>query len=76
MANEKGPKLARPSGGYEGVSPRAEEEILSFWRRNKIFEKSVALRQAQGKKHFVFFEGPPYPESKTPIINKSSANFH
>jgi len=54
MADEKGSPI------YDSVSPRAEEEILLFWKENKIFEKSVALRQAQGKKHFVFFEGPPY----------------
>ncbi|MDP3696751.1 MAG: class I tRNA ligase family protein [Candidatus Taylorbacteria bacterium] len=46
---------------------KTESEILDFWRKNSIFEKSLALRQApstrlrtgQGKKHFVFFEGPP-----------------
>ena len=41
-----------------------EEEILEFWDKNKIFEKSVEQRKkpldkARGKKHFVFFEGPP-----------------
>ena len=35
-----------------------EKRILDFWRDNKIFEKSLALRQSQGK-CFVFFEGPP-----------------
>jgi len=39
--------------------PEIEEKVLGFWRKNKIFEKSVALRQAQGKKSFRFFEGPP-----------------
>jgi len=39
--------------------PKVEEKVLTFWRTNQIFEKSLALRQAQGKKHFVFFEGPP-----------------
>lgn len=38
---------------------RIEREILGFWHKNSVFEKSLALRQAQGKKHFVFFEGPP-----------------
>ena len=38
---------------------KVEQEILSFWKENEIFEKTLALRQAQGKKHFVFFEGPP-----------------
>jgi len=41
--------------------PEIEEKVLEFWHTNHIFEKSLALRQAQGKKHkkFVFFEGPP-----------------
>src|SRR3989338_8662804 len=34
-----------------------EEKILEFWRENKIFEKS--LEQSEGKKEFVFYEGPP-----------------
>jgi len=34
-----------------------EEEILSFWKANQIFEKSLALRE-KGP-HFNFFEGPP-----------------
>ena len=63
MADEKGPPASkealRVNFQYKEVSPRSEEEILSFWKDNKIFEKSLAPRQAQGKKHFVFFEGPP-----------------
>src|SRR3989338_9310127 len=38
---------------------RVEQEVLEFWHKNHVFDKSLALRQAQGKKHFVFFEGPP-----------------
>ena len=38
---------------------KTEQEILDFWQKNSIFKESLALRQAQGKKHFVFFEGPP-----------------
>ena len=34
-----------------------EKEILEFWEKNKVFEKSVAQRK--NKKHFVFYEGPP-----------------
>ncbi|MFH1392832.1 MAG: isoleucine--tRNA ligase [Patescibacteria group bacterium] len=45
----------------ELFNPKTEEKILEFWKREQIFEKSLALRQAQGKKgkNFVFFEGPP-----------------
>ncbi|MCL5436114.1 MAG: isoleucine--tRNA ligase [Patescibacteria group bacterium] len=37
--------------------PKLEENILKFWQAEKIFEKS--LENSKGKKHFVFFEGPP-----------------
>ncbi len=34
-----------------------EEKILEFWKENQIFEKSE--KQREGKKEFVFYEGPP-----------------
>ncbi|MFH1200847.1 MAG: class I tRNA ligase family protein [bacterium] len=34
-----------------------EEKILEFWKENKIFEKS--LEQSEGRKEFIFYEGPP-----------------
>lgn len=37
--------------------PQKEKEILSFWHKNKVFEKSLAKNK--GKKRYVFFEGPP-----------------
>ncbi len=37
--------------------PAFEQEILAKWSKNKIFEKSVSLRD--GAKPFVFYEGPP-----------------
>jgi len=33
-----------------------EEKILEFWRKNKIFEKSVE----KGEEDFVFYDGPPF----------------
>jgi isoleucyl-tRNA synthetase len=33
------------------------EDILSFWRQNKIFEKSITSRE--GYPPFTFYEGPP-----------------
>lgn len=38
--------------------PKVEHEILDFWEREKIFEKSVEARR--GKAKFVFFDGPPF----------------
>src|SRR3990167_4201410 len=36
---------------------RVEQNILKFWKENKIFEKSLENRKKA--KSFVFFEGPP-----------------
>lgn len=35
-----------------------EKQVLKFWRKNKIFEKS--LDQNKDKKLFSFFDGPPF----------------
>ena len=37
--------------------PELEEEILRFWKENKIFEKSLEIRKDSPR--FVFYEGPP-----------------
>jgi len=40
-------------------------EIGDFWQKEQIFEKSVSLRN--GKKPFVFYEGPPSANGKPGI---------
>ncbi|QLG45552.1 isoleucine--tRNA ligase [Costertonia aggregata] len=43
---------------YKGLNlPRVAEEILAYWKENRIFEKSVSTRE--GKPSYVFYEGPP-----------------
>ncbi len=43
---------------YKGLDlPVVAEEILKYWKENKIFEKSISTRE--GKERYVFFEGPP-----------------
>ncbi len=43
---------------YKGLNlPKVAEEVLSFWKENDIFEKSVTTRE--GKESYVFYEGPP-----------------
>ncbi len=37
---------------------RQEEEVLSFWKNQDVFKKSV--EQRRGKKEFVFYDGPPF----------------
>ena len=39
-----------------------EEEILDFWRQNKIFQKSLEKPSPKGE--FVFYEGPPTANGK------------
>ena len=35
-----------------------EKEILKFWEKNKIFEKSIEQRPKD--KSYVFYDGPPF----------------
>jgi isoleucyl-tRNA synthetase len=43
---------------FSGLNlPVIEQEILERWNKGQAFEKSVSLRE--GKKPFVFYEGPP-----------------
>ncbi len=37
--------------------PKEEEKVLSFWKENHIFEKTMTTRQDAPR--FVFYEGPP-----------------
>jgi isoleucyl-tRNA synthetase len=50
-----------------------EEKILEFWRENKIFEKSV--KQREGSKEFVFYEGPPTANGKPGIHHVEARSF-
>ena len=43
---------------YKGLDlPTVASEVLDFWKKENIFEKSVTTRE--GNTPFVFFEGPP-----------------
>lgn len=42
-----------------------EQEILKFWKENKIFEKSV--EKNEGKENFTFYDGPPTANGKPHI---------
>lgn len=37
--------------------PELEKKVLEFWRKNRIFEKSIETRASSPK--FIFYEGPP-----------------
>lgn len=38
--------------------PALEEEVLTYWKENKLFEKSVSSRPKNNE--FVFYDGPPF----------------
>ena len=42
-----------------------EKEVLAFWKENRIFQKSVALRR--GSEAYTFFDGPPTANGKPHI---------
>ncbi len=43
---------------YKGLDlPKLGEDVLDFWKRENIFEESIAIRK--DAEPFVFFEGPP-----------------
>jgi len=44
--------------------PKLEEKILKFWKRNKIFEKTL---RKPSRGYFVFYEGPPTANGKPGI---------
>ena len=55
---------------YEPISPNVnfveqEKKVEKFWRDNKIFEKSIALRK-EGTP-YVFYDGPPTANGKPHI---------
>jgi len=45
--------------------PKIERKILKFWRRERIFEKS--LERTKNGLRFVFYEGPPFANGKPGI---------
>lgn len=51
-------QATRTSGSSQPNFPELEEEILSFWKKNKIFEKS--LEKNIKNKKWTFLDGPPF----------------
>lgn len=65
--------------------PKLEGKVLEFWKKNQVFERTLENRKTldvgrkkggpdsakatKGKKHFVFFEGPPTANGRPGIHN-------
>lgn len=65
MASADKKQQENPSTTSEAIpaSPKSEqagreEQILEFWQKERIFERS--LEQTEGKEEFVFYDGPPF----------------
>lgn len=54
-------------------SAKREEDILAFWERERIFEKSLAKRSPKGD--FIFYEGPPTANGKPGIHHLEARAF-
>lgn len=52
---------------------RREEEILSFWKENQVFEKTLEKESPKGT--FVFYEGPPTANGRPGIHHLEARSF-
>ena len=50
-----------------------EESVLQFWKKNKIFEKTLSKESTEGD--FVFFEGPPTANGRPGIHHVGARSF-
>ena len=41
--------------------PKIQSEMLSLWKENNVFERSV---REKGDNEVVFYDGPPFPTGK------------
>ncbi len=57
----------------KSVRAKREEELLSFWEENKIFEKTLMKDSPEGE--FVFYEGPPTANGKPGIHHLEARAF-
>lgn len=55
------------------IFPENEEKILKFWKKNKIFEKS--LKNREDARRFVFYEGPPFANARPGIHHILARSF-
>ncbi len=50
--------MAYPKVNQKQFFPKLEEEVLKFWKENKIFEKSIESRPAENP--YRFYDWPPF----------------
>ncbi len=52
---------------------KREEAILTFWKENRVFEKSLEKEAPEGE--FVFYEGPPTANGRPGVHHLESRAF-
>lgn len=60
-------------GNDKSQNALREEEVLKFWKENKIFEKSLEKDSPKGE--YVFYEGPPTANGKPGIHHLEARAF-
>lgn len=65
-------KIAERASDVKTLAAK-EEEILKFWKENKIFEKSLNKKSKEGD--FVFYEGPPTANAKPALHHLEARAF-
>ncbi|MBL0725532.1 MAG: class I tRNA ligase family protein [Alphaproteobacteria bacterium] len=66
MKKEKNSKKKDPTKTTLGdknasLFATTEKEILQYWRKNKIFQKSMEIETNKiGKNQYIFYDGPPF----------------
>jgi len=53
--------------------PKLEEEILAFWKENRIFQKS--LEQRRGRPQYTFYEGPPTANGRPGVHHAQARSY-
>jgi len=66
-----GEELLHTTPKPKGPLAAREEEILAFWNKEKIFEKSVAKDAPKGE--YIFYDGPPGIFCRVPSKTPSRA---
>lgn len=66
-------KEYREKKGEKSPLAQKEEQILAFWKKNNIFEKSLA--RTVGNDEFIFYEGPPTSNGRPGIHHVESRAF-
>jgi isoleucyl-tRNA synthetase len=62
-----------PPQTEKSEAARREEEVLTFWKENDIFQKS--LERGEEDKTFVFYEGPPTANGRPGVHHMESRSF-